>query len=348
MMNDTREIARLLAGRAPELARELLPNGHKEGAEWRAGGLDGSKGKSLGVRLYGSKAGVWQDFAVGVGGDALDLVRQARCGGDVKAALEWARSWLGLSNDPRPARAQVAPAPSRRADDEARDAEQEQRIAKAGAIFAAAEQRLAGTPAALYLGARGIDLAALGRQPRALRFHPGLWVPEARRNYPAMIAAITADDGQMIGIHRTFVHQNDKGIWTKAPLISPKMSLGRVAGGTIRLWRGASGLPLAAARPGETLLLGEGIETCLSAVLAAPEYRALCAVSLGNMRAIDLPAAISTIVILADNDPRDSPADNALRAAAERFAAQGRTVKIARSPLGQKTDMNDLLQAGAE
>jgi phage/plasmid primase-like uncharacterized protein len=346
-MPDARETAGLLAGRAPELARELLPGGHRAGAEWRAGGLDGAKGKSLGVHLFGPKAGVWADFASGESGDALDLVRLTRCGGDMKAALDWAASWLGLPREARQAPA-PAPPPPRRAAAETepeRDPDAEARQAKAKALFLVAEPRLAGTPADLYLQARGIHLAQLGRQPRALRFHPGLWNGESRRAWPALVAAVTDSGGGLCALHRTWLAQDAAGVWRKAPLEVAKASLGRVAGGTIRLWRGASGRNLSAARPGETVVLAEGIETGLSVAVACPELRVLATVSLGNMGKVELPPVISTVIIAADNDPPDSPADKALHAAAERFAAQSRTVKIARSPLGAKTDMNDLLVA---
>jgi len=347
-MPDAREISRLLAARAPELARELLPGGHREGAEWRAGGLDGSKGKSVGVHLHGAKGGVFCDFATGESGDALDLVRLTRCGGDMKAALAWAESWLGLPRDARQAPAPASPPPRRAAaeSEPERDPDAEARQAKAKALFLASEPRLAGTPAAAYLAARGIDLAQLRRQPRALRFAAALWNGESRRTWPALVAAVTDAGGELCALHRTWLGQDAAGVWRKAPLEVAKASLGRVAGGTIRLWRGASGKSLGSAPPGETVVIAEGIETALSVAMACPELRILASISLGNMSRIDLPAAISTVIIAADNDPPDSPADKALRAAAERFAAQGRMVKIARSPLGEKTDMNDLLRAG--
>lgn len=344
-MTDAREIARLLAARAPELARELLAGGHREGAEWRAGGLDGSKGKSFGLHLYGAKAGVWADFAVGEGGDALDLVRLTRCGGDMKAALDWARAWLGLPSEARGTRTPDV-APPRRAAAETppeRDPDAEARQARAMALFLAAQPRLAGTPADLYLIARGIELATLGRQPRALRFHPGLWNGESRRPWPALVASVTDDRGEMTAVHRTWLAQDATGQWRKAPLQVPKASLGQVAGGTIRLWRGASGKNLANAPPGETVIIAEGIETALSIAIACPEFRILASVSLGNIGRIILPPAIGAVIIAADNDAPGSPADTALHAAAARFAAMGKTIRIARSPVG--SDMNDCLQA---
>ena len=55
------EIAGMLARQAPSLAAELLPNGKREGAEWRVGSLAGEPGRSLSVHLFGSRAGVWSD-----------------------------------------------------------------------------------------------------------------------------------------------------------------------------------------------------------------------------------------------------------------------------------------------
>ena len=50
------------------LCRRWLPEGHREGSEWVCGDLSGKPGRSLRVRLTGPKAGVWRDFAEGVGG----------------------------------------------------------------------------------------------------------------------------------------------------------------------------------------------------------------------------------------------------------------------------------------
>ena len=66
------EIVDRLTGNAEALCRELLPNGRREGAEWRCGSVQGEPGKSLGVHLAGAKAGIWSDFASGSKGDPLD------------------------------------------------------------------------------------------------------------------------------------------------------------------------------------------------------------------------------------------------------------------------------------
>lgn len=101
-MTDIIAIKRMLAERAQSVAEMLLPGGRKEGQEWRSGSTAGEKGGSLGVHLSGAKAGVWQDFATGEGGDLLDLWAAVR-GGTLSEALEGARGWLGVSR-PEPMR----------------------------------------------------------------------------------------------------------------------------------------------------------------------------------------------------------------------------------------------------
>lgn len=86
------EIAQLLSRNAEEVAKHLLPNGKRDGHEWRCGSLSGEAGKSLGIHLHGEKAGVWSDFATGQSGDLLDLWREVRNLGMPDAMTEAASS----------------------------------------------------------------------------------------------------------------------------------------------------------------------------------------------------------------------------------------------------------------
>jgi len=96
-MSDITVIKRMLADRAQEVAAMLLPGGKRDGEEWRAGSISGEAGKSLGVRLKGPKAGVWQDFAGEQGGDLIDLWRKVR-GQRLPTALADIKSYLGLQD----------------------------------------------------------------------------------------------------------------------------------------------------------------------------------------------------------------------------------------------------------
>jgi hypothetical protein len=342
-MNDASAIAQQLARRAPDLVRELLPAGRREGSEWRCGSLAGEKGRSLAVHLGGPRAGVWSDFAGGESGDALGLVAAVLFSGNIGPALQWSRRWLGLeAGAPVPA---ITRQPVRQAEaTPALDAEAEGRRKAAVRVWLGARSSLRDTPAAAYLAGRGIDLAELGRQPRSLRFHPGLANRESGRAWPALVAAITDAAGLHTATHRTWLSQDEGGRWGKAPLRDAKMTLGSYAGGSIRLWRGASGKPLAQATPGETVVIAEGIETGLSIVLAAPELRTLCAVSLANVARMALPAAVATVIIAADNDGDNPSAARALQRAIDHFSGEGRTVRIARPPQ-HCGDFNDVLQS---
>ncbi|MBS4028179.1 MAG: hypothetical protein KGZ58_06005, partial [Ignavibacteriales bacterium] len=72
------EIAQLLVRSVEAVAKHLLPNGKREGHEWRCGSVSGETGKSLGVHLHGDKAGIWSDFSTGESGDLLDLWREVK------------------------------------------------------------------------------------------------------------------------------------------------------------------------------------------------------------------------------------------------------------------------------
>lgn len=94
-MQTPKDIAALLAREVETVAAMLLPNGKREGREWRAGDVHGAAGQSLGVHLGGSKAGVWSDFSTGQAGDLLDLWAACR-GIPLGEAIAQARDYLGL------------------------------------------------------------------------------------------------------------------------------------------------------------------------------------------------------------------------------------------------------------
>jgi hypothetical protein len=176
----------------------------------------------------------------------------------------------------------------------------------------------AGTPVAAYLASRGIRLA-----PKALRFHPGLKHP-AGGFWPAMVALVTNGiDGTPLAIHRTFL-ASDGG--KKAPIDPQKMMLGPCRGGAVRL-----------ADPGEVLMVGEGIETCLAAMQASG-HPAWAALSTSGLRTLDLPKDVRDVIVLADGD---EAGEAAAQDCAFRWKRQGRRVRIARPPQGM--DFNDML-----
>lgn len=91
------ELADRLNADAASIAAYLLPQGKKASGEWKAGSVSGEPGASLSVRLTGSKAGVWKDFASGEGGDLLDLWAATR-GCSIGEAMAEAKAYLGVKD----------------------------------------------------------------------------------------------------------------------------------------------------------------------------------------------------------------------------------------------------------
>jgi hypothetical protein len=157
----------------------------------------------------------------------------------------------------------------------------------------------------------------------AIRFHAGLKHPSGGV-WPAMVALVTLGvDCAPIAIHRTFLARDGVG---KGPVDPAKMMLGPCRGGAIRL-----------AAPGEVLMVGEGIETCLAAMQATGQP-AWAALSTSGLRTLDLPDAVRNVIVLGDGDDRG---EVAARDCGLRWKREGRQVRIARPPRG--ADFNDLL-----
>ena len=350
---DAGVIAGELGRRIEALAAQLLPQGRLDhGRLWRVGSIEGEPGQSLCVWLAGARQGRWRDFAGDQWGDALDLVALTCCRGDKAKAVRWARDWLGMGRlDPDEA-ARLAARARQRADAGRAEALPDERNRRndAFSIWRAALPLAPGDPAWRYLAGRGVDLARLApgaRRPPvgALRCHPALYHPDGR-SWPALVALIAGRDGKPAAIHRTWLDPRnlaceDAPRVGKAPVGNPKMTLGRYAGGLIRLWRGQSGRPWAQMPAGETLVLGEGLEDTLTGVLRWPQWRAACAVSLSAMLALDLPPEITEIRLLAQRDPPGSTASVTLDRVARRFRSQGRRVFLLDLPVFVK-DINQL------
>lgn len=318
------------------LCRDLLPGGRREGAEGRAGGTHGGKGKSLGVRLHGAKAGVWQDFSTGQNGDPFELVTVC-LGLDKSTALKWSLDWLGWEQTPgTPISAARPKAPHKNDKEAQRDIAQRQ--SQARTIWRNASPLVAGTVAASYLAWRGITLDNF---PKSLRQSSALWHGPAKATAPAMIAAIQTPvignlDGNapITGVHRTYLTQSGE----KAAAKPNKMMAGTMKGGAIRLGPAAG-----------RLYVAEGIETGLSVLLAlgGPEKAAQdgCAVwiagSVGNFKYLVLPGVVRELIICADSDGSDS-AVRATLAGGDTHASAGLAVSIARPPVG--LDFNDVLR----
>lgn len=102
-MTTARDLSAMLANEAESIARMLLPAGKRTSGEWEVGSLKGEPGSSLRVRLTGTKAGVWCDFATNQSGDLLDLWRETRQL-TAKEAIDAVKSYFGVQDEKLPTR----------------------------------------------------------------------------------------------------------------------------------------------------------------------------------------------------------------------------------------------------
>jgi hypothetical protein len=177
-----------------------------------------------------------------------------------------------------------------------------------------------------YLRGRGI---ALDRYPAALRLHAGLLHTESKKTWPCLVTKVTAGAGQLVTLHRTFLDPQTAG---KAPVEPVRKILSSPRGGAVRLFDPG----------GNTLLVAEGIETTLAAlVLSGWAYAGWAGLSTSGLVALQVPGRFRRIVIAADHDASGA----GLRAAktlAKRLLAAGRRVDI-RQPPRVGTDWNDAI-----
>ncbi len=220
------DLARRLARDAEAVCRHYLSNGHRSGHYWVVGDVMNIPGRSLYVRLRGpdygpGAAGNWTDGSTGEHGDLLDLIALNRDLPRLGDAMDEARLFLVL---PRPAMPSPAH-PGRMPYVAGGSAEAARRLFHAG-------RPVPGTPAEAYLRARGIT-APLDWP--ALRYHPSVYYRTDEdaplELWPALLAAVTALDGSISGVLRTWI---DRNRLAKAPLADPRRALGHLLGNGVR------------------------------------------------------------------------------------------------------------------
>lgn len=181
-----------------------------------------------------------------------------------------------------------------------------------------------GTLAETYLTRRGIAHTA---SSAALRFLPDCRHPGGT-SHPALISAVRDAAGTLAAVQRVYLAIDGR----KAALDPARASLGPVWGAAVQI-----------DPAGPALVVGEGTESSASAgrLLGQPAWAALSA---GNLaRGLILPTIVREVTIAADHDAT-GVGQKAAAAAAQRWRAEGRTVRIA-TPDRPGADFADLAQA---
>lgn len=298
-------------------------------------------------------------FGCGAHGDVIAFVMRFS-NIEFMAALELLESEAGLQRfvtAAAPVRAELSEDVKRqRAEREQRDRDDEARKhRRMQEIWASRQAIAAGGPVDRYLRGRalvppaeyGVGVASVNAGwPGELGFAPALWHPYARREMPAMVAAIRSAAGELWAVHQTYLVQADRGHWTKASFTEKhwsKLVLGtyvfeagpeRNVGGRIVLG------PFEPSMTG-----GEGIETSLSA-MQIWRRSGLAFVTSGNMPNVELPFPCAHFLYAADKDPKRIGERKAWQAA--KLQANGRRVEVMVPRLQDaKCDFNDVLMRRA-
>ena len=315
---DPKIINATLSADVERLVGALLPAARREGMHLVMGNIQGDAGQSLKINLAGKHRGHWRDFATGEYGDCLALVGVV-LGMSFPNALQWALEWLGGNYQSTLAK---APAISHQKQEIDTVSANKNKV-RAVEIWKAAKP-IHGTLAEKYLREhRGISLNPL---PPSLRFHPRLWHKYSKQYFPALVAAIQAPDGTITAVHRIFLCPTTG---RKANVSEPKLTLGRMNGGAVRL-----------AAAGETLILCEGLEDALT-ILQAKGLPVWATCGASGFKSVVLPDVVHTVIIAADRDENETGKKAAL-AAAQLFTEQKRQVRIATPPAFVK-DFNELM-----
>ena len=140
-----------------------------------------------------------------------------------------------------------------------------------------------------------------------------------------MVARVTNHRGDFVGVHRTYL---DPDRSAKAPVATPRKSLGAIGGAAVHLGERQS------------ILLAEGIETPLSLRPARPGLFAAAALSAGSLAGFTPPAGVTGLVIARDRDEAGANAAERLRARCERGGVE---VLVIAPRCG--SDFNDELRA---
>jgi hypothetical protein len=296
------DLARKLSVHAHAVCEYYLPNGRKAGRYWIVGDIHNTEGQSLHVRLSGPSygpgaAGKWTDEATGEHGDLLDLIRINR---GIDHFPDLREEVLRFLSEPvhliKPVR-ETVPRNNRTA---------------ARRLFTMGKP-VTGTVAHSYLGSRALEFASY---PPALRFHPSCYYrPDSKsvlQQWPALIAAVTDERGDITGLLRTFLARDGSN---KAPLEFPRLAMGNLNGFAVRF-----------GNADDVLVVGEGLETVLSVKLALPGLPAWSALTANHLRALPLPATLKRLYIAADNDPPGLAARDVVQARAEQAAVEVTTL----------------------
>ena len=360
-----KDVVAALTTRIGELARELLGEPNRELST--PGQLRFGRHGSVAVEIDGENTGRWYDHERGIGGAAIELIRQRR-GLSNRAALDWARQWLGLpAFEPRGGAASAAnarahseppvplddlaaaepppdlapphdsadPSPSLDGDiDDPWQAKPRARSAKKAAEDAKRAARIVEIVTGCEDPAGTRVETYLRRRGITISPLPGSirYLTNAYNHYGALVALATDAAGEVHGLQQIYLTEDGR----KAPLKVQKRT-----NKAHDDWADVAAVRFPGRAP---IVLSEGVETALSVWQATGQECWAC-LGISNMARAPLPEG-AAVIVARDGDAPNSKADQQLRQAVTTIRSRGHEVTVAEPPPG--LDFNDILQSDGD
>jgi putative DNA primase/helicase len=183
-----------------------------------------------------------------------------------------------------------------------------------------------GSPVDTYLRNRGLIITV--SEAKSLRSHPHLWHWPSRSCWPALVALVRSADGHKRCVQQTFLAVDGSG---KAPVDKARLF---PAGAPLV----GAGVWFGEATADCELIIGEGVESTLSAMRLFDATAGCAALSTSGFVSLVLPPTIGRVRILADYDGAGLSAAHQV---ARRWRGEGRAVRVSRAT-HRGCDANDV------
>lgn len=267
------------------------------------------------------------------------------CGYEFKDAINAVKRILGLDNT------NPLPIPKKPVIAQPRPRKQEDKQPKLMRLWHEAHPLTNQDPVINYLTQRGLTPDST---IQALRYHPALpyWQPNQSGKYqhigdfPAMIGAIYSHDGQLMGLHQTYLHQQSDTFHKLPPPFTAKKMQSRYQGSL-----NGCAVPLYPIQATGKLIVAEGIETALAArelTRNNQEYGLYAALSANGIKTLVLPNGLQELLIIADHDTPRPIGYQAAHALAMQAIKQGIRTNIWQPQTENFDALDELLRLRAE
>lgn len=183
---------------------------------------------------------------------------------------------------------------------------------------------------------RKIDLSKVNLSDD-VRYTGRLWCKNDRTRKAGLFVVARNSEGEITGGQTTYLDRQTANKDKSVDVV--KKSQGVLKGSYAELTKNISS---------NTIYIAEGVETALSVAVVEPKARVICSLGVSNMKNIEFKDNVSNkrLVILADNDGKNSKTEQAVVDALYKLKAQGFKEVAMVKPSIEKMDFNDLLKSG--